>query len=480
LALIGVGGRYLQRASAQAIDTVAVLPFSNVGGSPDTDYLSDGLTESLIDSLSHVPQLKVKSRNSVFRYKGKEDVDVQKVGNELGVGALLTGRMTQRGDTIQVSAELTKVGDNTQLWGERYSRKSTDLISLQQQIAGEIAEKLRSKLSGAEKQQVTKQATQNPEAYEFYLKGQYYWNRRTGPDIKTAISYFDQAIGKDPGYALAYSGLADAYEVLSSYGGDPNDTSLKSHAAALKALELNPTLAQPHAVLGNNKYFHEWAFAEGEAEFKKAFELDPSDATAHQWYAQDISFIGGRAEEALAEINRAHQLDPLSPIISLIVCEIYFHSRQYDRATEICKKVADDNPTFAEAHNGLALAYWGKRMYAEVIEEFKTYAQFSGDKSNLEFASALDRGFRASGWKGAVSKAIEVLKAQRKSGYASPYRIAQLYADLGDKEDAFKWLNSAYQEHDDGLISLKTEFTLDSLRSDPRFAELVRKVGLPQ
>jgi serine/threonine protein kinase/Tfp pilus assembly protein PilF len=476
LALIGVGGRYLQRPSAQAIDTVAVLPFSNVGGSPDTDYLSDGLTESLIDSLSHVPQLKVKSRNSVFRYKGNDDVDVQKVGSELGVGALLTGRITQRGDTIQVSAELTKVGDNTQLWGERYSRKSTDLISLQQQIAGEIAEKLRSKLSGAEKQEVMKQGTQNPEAYELYLKGRYFWNKRTGPDIKTAISYFNQAIGKDPGYALAYSGLADAYEV---YGGDPNDAGLKSNAAALKALELNPTLAQPHAVLGNNKYFQR-KFAEGEAEFKKAFELDPSDATAHQWYGQNISFIGGREEEALAEINRAQQLDPLSPIISVIVCEVYIHSRQYDRAIEICKKVADDNPTFAEAHNGLALAYWGKRIYAEVIEEFKTYAQFSGDKGSLEFASALDRGFRASGWKGAVSKAVEVLKARRKSGYGSPYRIAQLYADIGDKEHAFEWLKVTYQESDDGLISLKTDFTLDSLRSDPRFAELVRKVGLPQ
>jgi len=480
IALIVVGGRYLQRPSAQAIDSVAVLPFSNVSGSPDTDYLSDGLTESLIDSLSHVPQLKVKSRNSVFRYKRKDDVDVQKVGNELGVAALLTGRVTQRGDTIQVSAELTNVGDNTQLWGEQYTRKSTDLISLQQQIAGEIAEKLRSKLSGAEKQQVTKQGTQNPEAYELYLKGRYYWNKRTGPDIKTAISYFNQAIGKDPGYALAYSGLADAYSVLPSYGGDPNDTYPKSNAAALKALELNPTLAHPHAVLGNNKDSHDWEFAQGEAEFKKSFELDPSDATAHQWYAQVISGIGGREQEALAEINRAHQLDPLSPIISLNVCGLYIDTRQYDRAIQICKKVGDDNPTFAEVHSTLAFAYWGKRMYPEVIEEFKTSAQFSGDKSNLEFASALDRGFRASGWQGAVSKAIEVLKAQRRSGYASPLRIAQLYADLGDKEQAFEWLNVAYQERDDNLISLKTQFTLDSLRSDPRFAELVRKVGLPQ
>jgi tetratricopeptide (TPR) repeat protein len=232
--------------------------------------------------------------------------------------------------------------------------------------------------------------------------------------------------------------------------------------------------------LGNNKDSHDWEFAEGEAEFKKSFELDPSDATAHQWYAQAISGIGGREQEALAEINRAHQLDPLSPIISLNVCGLYIDTRQYDRAIQICKKVADDNPTFAEVHSTLAFAYWGKRMYPEVIEEFKTSAQFSGDKSNLEFASALDRGFRASGWKGAVSKAIEALKAQRRSGYASPLRIAQLYADLGDKEHAFEWLNVAYQERDDNLINLKTQFTLDSLRPDPRFAELVRKVGLPQ
>jgi eukaryotic-like serine/threonine-protein kinase len=467
------------KAGTSQIESIAVIPFANSGGNADTDYLADGLTESLISSLAHVPQLKVKSRNSVFRYKGKE-VDVQKVGKELTVDALLTGRVVQHGDTIQVSADLTNVQDNTEIWGEQYERKSSEIITLQQQIAGDIANKLRSKLSGAEKQQVTKQGTQNPEAYELYLKGRYYWNKRTGPDIKTAISYFNQAIGKDPGYAQAYSGLADAYGVLSSYGGDPNDAYPKSTAAALKALELNPALAHPHAVLGNNKDSHEWKFAEGEAEYKKALELDPSDATAHQWYAQDISVIGGKEQEALAEINHAHQLDPLSPIISLNVCGVYLDSRQYDRAIEICKKVADDNPTFAEAHGSLAYAYWGKRMYPEVIEEFKTYAQFSGDKSNLEFASALDRGFRAAGWKGAVSKAIEVLKAQRKSGYASPYRIAQLYAELGDKEHAFEWLNVAYQERDDGLISLKIQFILDSLRSDPRFAELVRKVGLPQ
>ncbi len=324
IGLAAVGTWYLRSGRAAQIDSIAVLPFTNGGGDANTDYLSDGITESLIDNLAHVPQLKVKSRNSVFRYKGK-DVDVQKVGNELGVSALVSGRVVPRGDSIEVSAELTDVRDNTEIWGQHYSGKSTDIISLQQQIAGDIAEKLRSKLSTSEKQQVTKQGTQNPEAYELYLKGRYYWNKRTASDIATAISYFNQAIAKDPGYALAYSGLADAYSVLPSYGGTPSEDYPKSNAAARKALELDATLAHPHAVLGSNEMEYDWDFAGGEAEFKKAFELDPNDATAHQWYALDIGMIGGREQEALAEINRAHQLDPLSPIISVEVGDVHIY-----------------------------------------------------------------------------------------------------------------------------------------------------------
>ncbi len=469
------------RSSTSQIESIAVIPFANVGGNADADYLSDGLTESLIASLAHVPQLKVKSRNSVFRYKGKE-VDVQKVGKELTVDALLTGRVVQRGDTVQVSADLTSAQDNTEIWGEQYERKASDIISLQQQIAGDIANKLRSKLSGADKQQVAKQGTQNPEAYQLYVKGRYYWNKRTGTDIKTSISYFNQAIEKDPGYALAYSGLADAYSVLSGYGSDPNDVIPKSNAAAEKALELDPTLARPHADLGINKMQYSWDFSSGEAEFRKAFELDPSDATAHQWFSQSLSDIGGRAQEAIDEANRAYQLDPLSPIIGFAQAVAYADDRQFDKAIEINKKVSADNPTFAAAQSGLAFAYWAEHKYPQAIQEFETAAQFAGDKNYAEFVAALGAGFRSGGWPSALRKAIEVDLAQRKSktGYVSPYGIAQLYADLGDKEHAFEWLNTAYQEHDSGLTGLRTDFTLDSLRSDPRYAELVRKVGLPQ
>jgi serine/threonine protein kinase len=264
--------------SGSTIDSLAVLPFTNGGGDANSDYLSDGITESLIDSLAHVPQLKVKSRHSVFRYKGK-DVDVQKVGNELGVSALVSGRVTPHGDNVEISAELTAVRDNTVIWGQHYSGKSTDIISLQQQIAGDLADKLRSQLSRSEKQQVTKQGTQNPEAYELYLKGRYSWNKRTSSDLAAAISYFNQAIAKDPGYALAYSGLADAYGVLPNYGGKPSETYPKSNAAARKALELDATLAHPHADLGANEMEYDWDFAGGEAEYKKTFELDPNDGT---------------------------------------------------------------------------------------------------------------------------------------------------------------------------------------------------------
>jgi TolB-like protein len=469
------------KASTSQIGSIAVIPFASVGGNADTDFLSDGLTESLIASLAHVPELKVKSRNSVFRYKGKE-VDVQQAGKELTVDALLTGRVVQRGDTIQVSADLTRVQDNTEIWGEHYERKASDIIALQQQIAGDIAEKLRTKLSGAEKQQVTKQGTQSPEAYQLYVKGRYYWNKRTNADIQTAISYFNQAIEKDPGYALAYVGLADSYGVLTSYGGDANDVVPKSDAAAKKALELDPTLAHPHAVLGANEMQYSWDFSGGEAEFRKAFELDPGDATAHQWFSESLCWIGGRAQEAIEEGNRAHQLDPLSPIISAQQGQAYTYAHQFDRAIEIFKKVIADNPSFGRGHSELAYAYWGAHKYSEAIQEWKTGSQLEGDKNGMEFATAMDTGFRSGGWPAALRKGIAISLAQRnsKAEYASPFFIAALYADLGDKDHAFEWLSTAYQEHDENLTALRTDAAMDSLRSDPRYAELVRKIGFPQ
>ena len=482
VALISAGLWFWRsKVGSPEIESIAVMPFATSGGSADTDILSDGLTESLINSLAHLPQLKVKSRNSVFRYKGKE-VDVQKVGKDLTVDAVLTGRVVQRGDTVEVSADLTNVKDNNEIWGEQYQKKASDIMALQQQIAGDIADKLRSKLSGTEKAQVTKQGTSNPEAYQLYVKGRYYWNKRTNADIKASIELFKQAIDKDPNFALAYVGLADAYAVLPNYGGDPNDFEPKSNEAARKALELDPTLAHPHAILGSNLAQFDWKFADGEAEFKKSFELDPGDATAHQWYSEMLDGVSSRTQEAIDEAKKAHELDPLSPIIAAALGLSYNAARQFDKAVESENKVIAENPSFGRAHTQLAAAYLGEHKYAEAIQEFKTGAQLEGDKNFIEGANALDIGFRAGGWPGALRKGLEVSLAQRKAGgaYVSSYGIAQLYAELDDKNHAFEWLDVAYKEHDGSLVTIPTDFGFDSIRNDPRYAELLRQIGLPQ
>ena len=259
---------------------------------------------------------------------------------------------------------------------------------------------------------------------------------------------------------------------------------MKSSAAAGKALELDPSLASAHAVLANIKMGYDWDFADGKAEFKKALELDPSDATTHQWYSNSLGMIGGNEQEALAEANRAHQLDPLSPIMAFQVGNAYYLARRFDEAISICQKLVDEDPKFPSSHICLAFAYWGKHMYSQLIEEWKAYARLSGDKNESEAAAALEQGFQSGGWKGALLKGIETLRAEREHGssslFTSSFMIACFYAPLDDKDQAFEWLNTAYQEHDRMLLCLKTFSQLDSLHSDPRFAELVRKVGLPQ
>ena len=339
-------------------------------------------------------------------------------------------------------------------------------------------------LSTSEKQEAGKPGTQNPEAYALYSKGRSYLDKQTLSDLKTAVSYFDQAIAKDPGYALAYSGLARTYAFLPDYGDSPVEDHPKAMALARKALELDPTLSEPHLVLGGQMMFQDWDLAGGVAEFKKAVELDPNNAHVHDRYALNISIVGGMEQETLAEINRAHQLDPLSQDISYDLGFIHIYARRFDDAIAVCKKLANENPTYAGAHDCLAEAYWRKRMYSQSLTEFKVEIQLSGDQNESERASAMEQGFRSGGWKGALRKSIETLKAQRKaqpsSAYGSACRIADAYAELGDKDQAFRWLNTAYQEHDEGLMGLKTDYYLDPLRSDPRFAELVRKAGLPQ
>jgi TolB-like protein/Tfp pilus assembly protein PilF len=458
--------------------SVAVLPFVNERGESKADYLSDGITESLIASLARIPQLRVRSRDSVFRYRGKEkDVDIGSVGNTLGVSIVVTGRVTLYDDTIDISAELTNVRDNTELWGHRYTGKNSAIVSLQRQIAGDIAGELRSSLSSAVRQQIRRQGTENAKAYDFYLQGRYAWNKRTRRDLEAAIADFNQAIAEDPQYALAYSGLADVYSVLHLFGGSPNEEFAKSDAAARKALELDPTLAHPHAVLGTNEMEYEWDFAGGESEFKKAIELDPNDATAHQWYAEKLSVLG-RHNDAIAEINRAHELDPLSPVISRVMGGTLVDAGQYDQGIAVCQQLAQENPTFAIAHDCLFYAYWAKHMYAEAVAEFSANARLTRNPEDFENSTALERGFRAGGWPAAEAELAAVFEKRRNRGYSSPFMISRLYADRGDNSKAFEWLDIAYREHDSLLIGLRVWPQFASLRSDSRYGELVERIGL--
>ena len=482
LAVIVVAGTvyFRSRSNGPQIESIAVIPFATTGGA-ETDFVEDGLTESLMASLAHVPGLKVKSRNSVFRYKGK-DIDVEKVGKDLTVDVLLTGRIVQRGDTITVNTEITNVRDNTEIWGAHYETKVADVLSLQQQMASDLAGRLRSNLSGSEKQQVSRQGTQNPDAYQLYVKARYHWNKRTPDDLQTALSYFNQAIDKDPNYALAYAGVADVYSVIGDYADmDSRDTIPKAKSAAAKALELDPTLARPHAALGNALMNYDWNFSAGEDEFRKALELDPSDATAHQWFCQPLSYIG-RLREAIAECSRAHDLDPLSPIISYALADAYFRDNQYDKGIEIDQKASADNPTFPVTHQGLGYVYWAQHKYPDAIREFKTFYQLIGDKNWMDYAAALDSGYRSGGWATGERKAIEVLQAQQKANVnrLAPFIIAEHYADLGEKDRALEWLNVCYQQHNLYLVELPTDFPFDSLRSDSRYKEFVRRVGFPQ
>ncbi len=481
--LLGIGALFAWRARngtpGAKVASLAVMPFANGDGDANTEYLSDGITESLIASLTHVPGLRVKSRSSVFHYKGK-DVDIEKAGTALGVPALVTGRVVPRGDSVEVSAELVEVRDNTELWGHRYGGKSADIITIEERIAGDLAAALRGSLTDSAKRQVTRQGTHDREAYELYLRGRYAWNKRTLPDIRSSITYFEQAIAKDPAYAQAYSGLADAYLVLPQYFDTSSDDIPKANAAARKALELDPALAHPHAVLGANEIEYHWDFAAGEAEFKRAFALDESDATAHQWYAECLALLGGRELEAIAENERARSLDPLSPIIVALGGDVLIRARRFDESVARLRTVLAEYPTFGIAHAFLAEAYWGKRMYPEAIAEYVTLDSLSPTgQDRITNGLAMQRAYRAGGARAALRTALAFEREQLGRGLTPPYFVATMAAQLGERDEAFRWLDSAYRARFWLMVGLKTDYQLDSLRSDPRFAELARKIGLP-
>ncbi len=463
---------YLFPRHGEVIDSLAVLPFVNASGDPNTEYLSDGITESLINSLSQLPHLSVKSRNSVFRYKG-QDPDPEKVGRELGVRAVLAGRVVQRGDGLSISVGLVDARNNNHIWGEQYNRKLTDILAVQEEISREITDRLRGRLSSEEEKRVTKRHTKNTEAYQLYLKGRYYWNKQTEVGLIKAIENFKQAIEKDPSYALAFSGLGDSYWSLEDLYLPPREVMPKAKEAAKKALELDETLAEAHTSLAFVNMWYEWDWSGAEREFKRAIDLNPAYATAHQQYGWYFA-MRGRHEETVAEFKRALELDPLSAYITTDSNIPFYVTHQYDRAIEQCRKAINLDPNFYLAHYALGFNYTHKGKFPEAIAEFQK-ARLLEDKPWQ--VAGLGYGYAVAGNRSEAMKVLEELKELSKRRHVSPAEIAKIYAGLGEKDQAFEWLQQAYEARSMWLVMLKVEPLWDSLRSEPRFADLLRRVG---
>ena len=482
-AVIGFKSYLQPRSTEVVIDSIAVLPFVNQNQDQNLEWISDGLTESIINSLTQLPNLKVIARSSVFRYKGQQ-TDPIVVGKALGVRAILTGRIQQRGDTMLVSAELIDIRDNKQLWGEQYERKLPDMLSVQRDIAREMTSSLRPTLTGIEEVKANKQHTANPEAYQLYLQGRFYWNRRTPADFEKAIGFFQQAIDRDPNYAMAYSGLADTYALKTVYSSDPpRELMPRAKAAATKALELDPALAEAHASLGQIVEYYDYDFVTAEKSLRRAVELNPNYPSAHLWLSELLT-AQGRFDEALVEIRRALDLDPMSTIINKIHADILMDSRRYDEAIEQYRKTIELDPKFPLTYYLLGRAYEAKGMYDQAVESYGKYPRIRPpggrfDGMTVEAVVQLEEIYRKSGWRAYLQATVVQLEKGSANDPMLAYVVASFYGRLGQQEKALKWLEQAYNYHDFRLNLIGNAFEFDSLRSDPRFIDLLRRVGLP-
>ncbi|MGH9948789.1 MAG: hypothetical protein ACRD6X_16570 [Pyrinomonadaceae bacterium] len=475
LAVIVLGGFFGYRyfSPVKQIESIAVMPFVNESGNADVEYLSDGMTETLIGSLSNVPNLTVKPRSTVFRYKGKE-TDAKTIGKELNVQAILNGRVVQRGDQLTLSLELVDVEKDIVLWSQQYNRKQADLVALQTDIARDVSSKLKSKLSGSDVAKVEKTYTANPEAYQLYLKGRFHWNKRTSESLKQAVDYFNQAIEKDPNYALAYSGLAETYTLFSNYSvGLPLDSMPKAKAAALRALELDDSLAETHVALGIYYSNFAWNQPAAEKEFRRAIEINPNYATAHQQFGIECLTTMGRFDEAIAEGKRAEELDPLSPIIGADLGNSFTRARRFDEAVEQLNRSLALDPNFYVTRYYLGFTLHGKGLYAEAINEYRRAAALNRDPW---VRAQLARSLARSGNQDEAYKLLGELQAESASRYVSSASLALVYGALGDKDKAFELLEKEIAERTARPSLFSVNPLWDDLRDDPRFAELIRKV----
>jgi len=455
------------------IDSVAVLPFVNKSGDPNAEYLSDGITEDIINSLSRLPQLHIMARSTVFRYKGRSD-DPQKIGGDLKVQAVLTGRVIQRGHALDIQTELVDVSSGSQLWGEDYNRKLSDASGIQQEIARDVSNNLHLRLTAEEKSKLVQTATGNAEAYQLYLKGRYQWNRGTEDSVKNSIEYFRLAIEKDPGYALAYAGLADAYSSASEAYLPPKEVMPKAKEAAKRAQQRDPSLAEAHTALGSILRDFDWDWIEAEREFKSALESNPNYAEAHHQYGWLLGDMGRNAE-ARREMGQAQQLDPLSLTIGVDSNVPYYLARDYDGSIEQSRKVLEFDPTFYLAHYTVGWASIQKRDFTTAFAELQKARSL---ENKPWIIGTLGYAYAVSGDRQRAEVVLKELNQLAQHRRVTPFWLAMIYMALGDKNQAFQLLDRCYEERSPWLVWLKTDPALDPLRSDPRYDDLLRRMGL--
>ena len=473
--LMLAGGLFLHHRSHHAIHSLAVLPLTNLNADPAQDYFDDGMTEELITELAKISAIRVISRTSVMQYKGTYR-PLPEIARELHVDAVVEGSLFYSGEQVRITAQLIQASPERHLWAESYERKMVDILSLQKEVTKAIAKEIKAKLTPHEKAHLDNFHRVKPEAYQAYLKGRYFWNRRTPDGFNKGIEYFNQAIAIDPNYAPAFAGLADCYNLLDDYNVlPPNESIPLAKAAAEKALAIDSTLAEAHASLGFALVRYDWDWNGAEQEFKRAIELKPNYADAYHWYALQLAMMG-RFKEAINEVYEAQKLDPLSLIINANIGWLYFFEKKYDLAEEQLKRTLEMDPDFISAHVKLGWVYEHQGKYDEAFAQFKKALALYGDED--ETLGLFGNCYAMSGKRAEAQKILNDLIAQSKQRYVSAYWIAIIYASLGEKDRVFEWLNKAAVERNVGLIWLKVEPKLDHFRSDPRFFELLRIIGL--
>ncbi|MGH9901689.1 MAG: BTAD domain-containing putative transcriptional regulator, partial [Pyrinomonadaceae bacterium] len=457
-----------------AIDSLAVLPLTNASGDPELEYLSDGITESVIHSLSRLPGLRVMAWSTVSRYRNAE-TNPQEVGRALGVRGVLTGRVVQSGDGLIVKIELVDAHDGSHLWGERYDLRPADASAVEGGISNDISEKLRLKLTGEERRRLARRHTENTEAYHAYLKGRYYWNKRDTAWLKKGAEHFRHAIDLDPGYASAYAGLSDSYTLLVVREAvPPEDGFAKAKAAAAMALRIDETLAEARASLGH-AMLHNWEWDDAERELKIAIGMNPGYPSAHHWYSEHLTAMG-RCEESIAELKLAARLDPLSLVINADLGRAFYYARRYDEVVGQEAKTLEMDPGFWLSHINLGKSYTQTGRHAEAVGELRKAGEAS--PGNTEVLSFLGFAYAAAGERDEALKALRELEERSERGHVPPYHLAIAHAGLGHQDHAFEWLERAYQRHSVDFFTLKVEPMLDGLRPEARFQNLLRRARL--